>query len=342
MLEAVKCAEARRHRSQRGEPLECFLRHVARHKDCQGAIVSRRTPLRFRDFVERTLRVPGGIEHRACRRANVHDGAACYGFAMFEWWRERRREKILEQPFPDAMLAVLERNVKHYPLLTPTEQKHLRDLVQVFVAEKSWEGCGGLTLTDEMKVTIAAQACLLVLALPHRLFENVESILVYPSTVLRPAETPGVFVQARELIVGEPTALFGEAHQRGPVVLAWDRVLWDGRRPHDGHNLVYHEFAHKLDMLDGDADGTPPLASSEERERWRVVCERAFLALRKRVRRGGHGVIDDYGATNEAEFFAVVTEHFFDRPTELQQAEPELYDLLREFYRQDPAARAAR
>ncbi|HKP57226.1 MAG TPA: M90 family metallopeptidase [Polyangiales bacterium] len=260
---------------------------------------------------------------------------------MFEWWRERRREKLLEQPFPQALIEVLERNVKHYPLLSTAEQKQLRDLVQVFVAEKSWEGCGGLTLTDEMKVTIAAQACLLVLALPHRLFENVESILVYPSTVLRPTQTAGVFVQPRGLIVGEPTALFGEAHHRGPVVLAWDRVLRDGQRPHDGHNLVYHEFAHKLDMLDGGADGTPPLAGAEERERWREVCERAFLELRERVERGGQSIIDDYGATNEAEFFAVVTEHFFDQPRELQQAEPELYDLLREFYRQDPLARLA-
>jgi len=256
---------------------------------------------------------------------------------MFEWWHERRRDKLLEQPFP--AVEVLERNVKHYQLLSTDEQKRLRDLVQVFVAEKSWEGCGGLSLTDEMKYTIAAQACLLVLALPHRLYENVESILVYPSTVVRPAEQVGVFVRPRNLIEGGPIALFGEAHHGGPVVLAWDRVLRDGKHPHDGHNLVYHEFAHKLDMLDGEADGTPLLASREERERWHGVCERAFLALRARIERGKQSVIDEYGATDEAEFFAVVTEHFFDQPHELQTSEPELYELLREFYRQDPIAR---
>jgi Mlc titration factor MtfA (ptsG expression regulator) len=260
---------------------------------------------------------------------------------MFEWWRERRREKILEQPFPAEFVAVLERNVKHYARLTQAERKRLRDLVQVFVAEKSWEGCGGLELTDEMKVTIAAQACLLVLELPHRLYENVESILVYPSTVVRPPRKAGVFVRPGTLIEEGPVALLGEAHRGGPVVLAWDRVLRDGQRPHDGHNVVYHEFAHKLDMLDGDADGTPPLASRAERARWHEVCERAFLALRERAAHGRRSFIDDYGATNEAEFFAVATESFFDRPEELERAEPALYALLRDFYRQDPAARQA-
>jgi Mlc titration factor MtfA (ptsG expression regulator) len=124
---------------------------------------------------------------------------------MFEWWRERRREKLLETPFPAAHIAVLERNVKHYERLDPAAQHRLRDLVQVFVEEKRWEGCGGLELTDEMKVTIAAQACLLVLELPHRLYENVESILVYPTTVLRPSQTAGVFVRPHGLIASGPS-----------------------------------------------------------------------------------------------------------------------------------------
>ena len=228
----------------------------------------------------------------------------------------------------------------HYALLSAEEQKRLRELVQVFVAEKSWEGCGGLTLSEEMKFIIAAQACLLILGLPHRLYDNVESILVYPSTVVRPATEPGVFTRSSDPISG-PTALLGEAHRGGPVILAWDRVLRDARRPHDGHNLVYHEFAHKLDMLDGDPDGTPPLASREERERWRDVCERVFLTLRARLERGEHTFIDEYGATNEAEFFAVVTEHFFDQARELQALEPALYAILCDFYQQDPAARLA-
>jgi Mlc titration factor MtfA (ptsG expression regulator) len=258
---------------------------------------------------------------------------------MFEWWRERRREQILEQPFPEAQIAVLERNVAHYRRLRADEQKRLRDLVQVFVAEKHWEGCGGLELSEDMKFTIAAQACLLVLELPHRLYENVESIFVYPSAVLRPEPEAGVFVRRSNPVASGPIALLGEAHLGGPVVLAWDRVVRDGQRPRDGHNLVYHEFAHKLDMLDGAADGTPPLHSRADREAWHRVCERVFLELRARAARGQASLISEYGATNEAEFFAVVTELFFDRPRELRAAEPDLYAVLSAFYRQDPAAR---
>jgi len=123
-------------------------------------------------------------------------------------------------------------------------------------------------------------------------------------------------------------------------VLAWDRVLRDGQRPQDGHNLVYHEFAHKLDMLDGSADGTPPLANRAELAEWSKACEQAFLALRANTARGAETVLDAYGATNEAEFFAVATEHFFDRPRTLQKQLPALYAVLARFYRQDPAQRA--
>ncbi len=257
---------------------------------------------------------------------------------MFDWWHERQREKILSEPFPDDWAGVLERNVKHYARLPQDQKNQLRDLVQVFVAEKNWEGCGGLELTDEMKVTIAAQACLLVLARDHKLFEDVESIFVYPSAVMRPAREQGVFVRSSNVLDGGPTALLGEAHVRGPVVLAWDRVLRDGKNPSDGHNLVYHEFAHKLDMEDGSADGTPELENRAQVQRWRDVCERSFLALRRRTERGQQTFLDAYGATNEAEFFAVATEHFFDQPRELKRVDPDLYEILAGFYQQDPAS----
>jgi Mlc titration factor MtfA (ptsG expression regulator) len=171
------------------------------------------------------------------------------------------------------------------------------------------------------------------------LYENVDAILVYPSTVLRPAPKLGVFMRSGAVLASGPIALLGEAHHvRGPVVLAWDRVLRDGKQPQHGHNLVYHEFAHKLDLLDGHADGTPPLAALEERQRWHAVCERVFLELRARSERGEPTFLDEYGATNEAEFFAVATEHFFDQPRAFRDAERELYEVLRAFYRQDPAA----
>lgn len=258
---------------------------------------------------------------------------------MFEWWHARKRTKVLETPFPAAWLSVLERNVAYYTYLDDEERSRLRDLVQVFIAEKTWEGCGGLELTDEMRVTIAAQACLLVLELPHRMYRDVESILIYPSTVQRPAREPGIFSRSADPIAHVPVALLGESHLRGPVILAWDRALRDGQLSEDGYNLVYHEFAHKLDMLDGSADGTPPLQTRAELAQWAKACETAFLSLRRDTERGAKSLLNAYGATNEAEFFAVATEHFFERPISLQKQLPELYQVLMNFYRQDPAER---
>lgn len=254
--------------------------------------------------------------------------------------RERRRRKLLAAPFPAAWEAQLRRNVAHYHWLEPEEQRRLRDLVRIFVAEKRWEGCGGLELTDEMRVTIAAHACLLVLALPNQLYRSVRSILVYPSTVLLPPRRIGSFEVPLAPVEG-PLPILGEAQHRGPVVLVWDAVQHAGRHPESGHNVVYHEFAHQLDMLDGRADGTPPLHGRAEVERWARVCSREYLALREQAARGVHGLLDPYGATTEAEFFAVATELFFDQPLELRRHHPELYVVLRAFYRQDPAERIA-
>jgi hypothetical protein len=259
---------------------------------------------------------------------------------MLHWFRERRRKKLLRTPFPAAWDAFLSHNVAHYRWLDDRERQDLRDLVRVFVAEKHWEGCGGLVLTDEVRVTIAAQACLLVLNLPHELYRNVSSILVYPSTVVTPKRRLGAFEVALEPVEG-PLPILGQAQLRGPVILVWDAVKRTARHPESGHNVVYHEFAHKLDMLDGRADGTPPLHGRTEYQRWSRVCSQEYLALREQTKRGRHSLLDTYGATNEAEFFAVATEQFFDQPGPLRSRHPELYGVLQAFYRQDPAARVA-
>ena len=255
---------------------------------------------------------------------------------MWHWIRDHRRKSILDIPFPMAWESYLTCNVAHYLRLKEDEKKHLRDLVQVFIAEKNWEGCGGLKLNDEIKVTVAAQACLMILALPHDLFRGVESILIYPSTVMAPERKLGVFEMPGTLISG-PTAILGQAHLHGPVILVWDSVLRNARHPESGHNVVYHEFAHKLDMLDGHADGTPPLDNPEQYKRWVEVCSREFLNLRALTRTGKRTFMDAYGAVNEAEFFAVATECFFDRPVEMKKNHTDLYAVLRGFYRQDPA-----
>lgn len=259
---------------------------------------------------------------------------------LLSWLTERRRRHLLENPFPAEWRAILERNVAACARLTDAEHERLCDLAQVFVAEKHWEGCGGLTMTDEVRVTVAAQACLLLLGRDHSLFAEVDSILVYPTAVMLPPRSLGVF-EAPGRVVGGPRPVLGVSHRRGPVVLAWDQVLSGGRSPDDGKNLVLHEFAHKIDVLDGAADGTPALATRAGRRTWAEVCSRVFLTMREHLDRGEPTFLDPYAAENEAEFFAVATETFFERSRDLRRELPDLYRLLAGFYNQDPAARAA-
>lgn len=259
---------------------------------------------------------------------------------LFSWLKERRRRRILEAPFPAEWRVYLRANMKHYGYLTAEERQHLEQMVQVFVAEKYWEGAGGLELTDEIRVTIAGQACLLILGLDHDLYRDVETIIVYPSTVLPKRVEEAIFAPPR--IVPEVQPVLGEAHGRGPVILTWDAVRRGGIHPELGHNVVYHEFAHKLDRVDGLVDGTPPLPSREAYERWVAICTREYETLRDRAARGLPSLLDPYGATNVGEFFAVITEQFFDIPLELEQRHPDLYRVLREFYRQDTAERERR
>jgi Mlc titration factor MtfA (ptsG expression regulator) len=256
---------------------------------------------------------------------------------LFAWLKRRRRRKLLAAPFPPEWLAHLRGNVALYATLTEAEQAKLRDDLRVFVAERHWEGCGGLTVTDEMKVTVAAQACLLVLNIEHDYFSRVPSILVYPSGYRTPAERHGP-----DGTVGGSPGRLGEAWYRGPVVLAWDAVLGGGKDPHDGQNVVLHEFAHQLDFLDGYADGTPPLPSRAAYRRWHDVMTAEYDRLVTDSRRGQARVLDSYGATNPAEFFAVATEAFFEKPLPLRQRHPALYEVLRDYYRQDTAERALR
>ena len=257
---------------------------------------------------------------------------------MFDWWRRRKREKILEQPFPEPWRSVIERNLGYWKWLTPDERASLERLVQVFLAEKTIVGCGGLELDDEVRVTIASNACMLLIGLDHDLYSDVQTILVYPSTVRPPQLERSPFDTSVEIVGPEP-AIHGEAHLRGPLILVWDAVKHDSRHPTLGHNVVFHEFAHKLDMLDNTVDGTPPLPDRAHYKRWSQVCGDVYFDLRRRSSQGEETFLDPYAATSEAEFFAVVTETFFERPHALRSSHPELYDLMRDYYQQDPASR---
>ena len=258
---------------------------------------------------------------------------------MFRWLTERRRRHILEAPWPAAWDAIIQANVAAFAMLDDAERTRLRQLAQVFIAEKNWEGCGGLELTDEIRVTIAAQGCLLILGRDHDLFARLVSILVYPTTVVTPEQRVPFFGFTHQPIV-PGTPISGLAHRGDTVILVWDEVLRGTRDPHDGRNVVLHELAHAIDFLDGAADGTPPLSSRAEYRTWADVCNAAYKALGDAVEHHHPtGVLRAYGATNEAEFFAVATEAFFERAHQLAADLPALYAVLARFYNLDLAAR---
>ncbi len=251
---------------------------------------------------------------------------------LFSWLKNRRRQKLLQTPFPDAWNQALTHNVHHDALLPAPQRQKLRRLVTVFIAEKRWEGCGGLELNDEIQVTIAAQACLLAVGVePDYFFDRVQTILVYPAAYMR------VATWEHEVPFGsEPT--LGEAWQHGPIIISWRDALEAGRNPHSGQNVVVHEFAHYLDALDGSTDGIPPLPSRKQYQDWQRVTDEEYHRLVRSRLRGEVTLLDQYGASNKAEFFAVATECFFQRPKPLERRHPALYKILSDFYHQDPAS----
>jgi Mlc titration factor MtfA (ptsG expression regulator) len=246
------------------------------------------------------------------------------------WWKRRPpRDR-----FPPDWLAILQRNVPLYSRLPAADQAELQGRVRTFLDGKDFEGCGSFEITDEVRVTIAAHACLLLLHRQTDCFRSVSTILVYPSAYV---------VQERERLedgvvsVG-PAELVGEAWQHGPVILAWDEVLADATHQGGGHNVVLHEFAHKLDEEDGAMDGAPALGPAARYAAWARILASEYRRLRRDSAEGRRSVLDEYGAEDPAEFFAVATESFFGEPVLLRQRHPQLYQELAEFYRQDPAA----
>ena len=246
---------------------------------------------------------------------------------VFSWLRNRRRMAFLSEPFPSGWRTFLCDNVRHYEHLDPRRRTTVEQVVQVLVAEKSWVGGEGLTVTEEIKVTVAGQAAILVLGLEEPYyFDGVESIIIYQGRYRHPAKFQDSGV-----------VLSGEAWYRGPIVLSWRDVWEGGRDASGGHNLVFHEFAHYLDGLDGEVDGDPPLTGREQQQNWYRVTEAEYRRLVGQARRKEVSLLDHYGASNRAEFFAVATECFFEQPGAMQRDHGDLYAVLRDFFRQDPA-----
>ncbi len=235
-------------------------------------------------------------------------------------------DQLLAQRFPKEWETWLSENMRHYGLLSDAERARLQDIARVLVAEKSWEGCDGLQVSEMMKLTVAAQAALLLLGLEHDYFSRVLSIVLFPTAFELPAES----WEERG-----STAL-GRAVDYGTVFLSWETVLAEARDPTTGHNLVIHEFTHQLDFLDGYTNGAPPLRSLEQSRRWRQVMQGTFQRLRRDLQKGRSTLLGSYAATNPTEFFSVASEKFFSLPGRLRQAHPDLFQVLAEYYRVDP------
>jgi Mlc titration factor MtfA (ptsG expression regulator) len=244
------------------------------------------------------------------------------------FWRHHGRE------LPDDVESVMATHLAEWPYLSADERQQVLHGTAELLSSKTWEAAHGFELTDQMCTVIASNAALVVLGLGIDAYRHVRSVIVHPTTITLTGPQPG---PVPGLMSDEPTYLLGEAHSnRGPVLLAWDAVRRDTRHRRTGHNVVVHEFVHKLDMLDGMIDGTPPLHDDAELRRWVEVCTAEYRALQEGR---GDGLLSDYGATNPGEFFAVAGEVFFDQPVEMAERKPDLYGVLRDYFSQDPAAR---
>jgi len=254
------------------------------------------------------------------------------------FFKKMRRRRLRKKPFPAEWSLMLEQNLPLYSRLSPADRQELHGHIQVFLAEKYFEGCAGLTVTVEMKVTIAAQACVLLLHRKTDYYPKLVSILVYPGTYLahhRERDSAGLVTEGLQ-----PRQ--GESWSHGTVVLSWDDVRAGAADAQDGHNVVYHEFAHQLDIEDGRlADGSVALPRSSMYGAWSRILGREYAALKKDVAAGRETVLDSYAATSPAEFFAVATECFFETPVLLKTKHPQLYAELKLYYNQDPAAEVA-
>ncbi|MEH1815208.1 MAG: M90 family metallopeptidase [Nostoc sp.] len=245
---------------------------------------------------------------------------------------KRRRNRLKHRPFPALWNAIIENNLPIYLCLSPDEIRRLQGHIQVFLAEKQFIGCRGLQVTEEMKLTLAAVACLLLLNERGQYFPRLRSILVYPNAYfVQETNSVGKYVVEERRV-----ARLGESWTNDQVVVSWEQVKQDINNWRDGRNVVLHEFAHQLDQEDGKAEGVPILQHNSDYTIWAKVMTEAYQQLCNDVLQGAKTVMDSYGATNPAEFFAVATETFFEKPHQLLSKHPALYEQLQRYYQLDP------
>ncbi|GFE57188.1 zinc-dependent peptidase [Geobacter sp. AOG1] len=245
-----------------------------------------------------------------------------------------RRKRLRSQPFPHDWERILEREVPIYDSLPTADRQELKGHIQVFLAEKQFEGAGGLSMTDAIRVIIAAQACLLLLHRETDYYPGLSSIVVYPDEYLAPFEE----MDESGVVTTGTDRRSGESWEQGTLVLSWEDVQMAGVDGEGAYNVVLHEFAHQLDAEDGITDAAPFFPRRAVRKHWQRTLEAEYERLKKEVDRGGILVLDPYGAESPAEFFAVATEAFFENPGGLKEHHLALYEELSRYYRQDPAA----
>lgn len=250
------------------------------------------------------------------------------------YWQEYKRKKVASLPFKKEWRKIIQRRMPYFRKMPTHLQLQLKQHIQVFLSEKKFIGFNGITINDEVRVTIAAQACLLLLNRKTDYYPKLKSILVYPRAFVKQHQvtnSDGVQFMHNSTLAGESWSI-------GKIVLSWQDTLNGANLPDDGHNVVIHEFAHQLDQEDGSANGAPILSNEQSYSCWADVFSAQFQKLQQQVQAQEPSLFDYYGATNPAEFFAVASEVFFEKSEALKYEHPKLYQQLAMYYRVDPSA----
>jgi len=245
---------------------------------------------------------------------------------------EHQRNKIRQQPFPQAWRQIIKRRIPYFSTMPTDLQLQLKGHIQVFIAEKQFAGYEGITINDDIKVTVAAQACLLLLNRKTDYYPNLKTIVIYPGAFVKKqmaADHIGLHSERTSIMLGE-------SWQFGKVILSWQHTVEGAKVPDDGANVVIHEFAHQLDQETGNANGAPWLGKRSSYKHWSSVFEKEYQQLKQQTEQGTESLLDSYGATNPAEFFAVASEVYFEQAQQLYQQHRSLYRQLRKYYQVDP------
>ncbi len=253
--------------------------------------------------------------------------------AALKYYKKRKLAKIYSQPIPNDWTDLLERHVALYKVLPKSLKRKLHGHINYFLQTKTIVGCNGMEIDDVVRLTIAGNASLLVLNVQQPIYANFETILVYPDTYVAKRVS-----YQNDVHTENESTMAGESWHRGPVVLSWEAVRRGSKIANDGHNVVMHEFAHKLDEESGTVNGLPSLRSHEQFDSWVKVLNQEYNTFLQRVELNKNRVIDDYGSVSPPEFFAVATESFFEKSTSMKRKLPELYKQLESYYQLDPAA----